>query len=251
LTPVALTIAGSDPSGGAGIQADLKTFHRFEVYGEAVITLLTVQNTREVSRVVCMNPDLVIDQIRAVLDDIPPGAAKFGALGDERIVTALAQEMARWSFPVVIDPVMISKHGSALLGATGSRAVRELLVPRAFLLTPNIPEAKALTGESDPRRAAAALQQAGAKNVLVKGGHLPGDAVDVLLTADGRIEEFTAPRIVTVHTHGTGCTYSAAITALLAKGIDLIEAVRIGKEYVTNAIRTAPGLGHGAGPLNH
>lgn len=251
MVAVALTIAGSDPSGGAGIQADLKTFHRFEVYGEAVITLLTVQNTRTVSRVVCLEPQLVIDQIRAVVNDIPPAAAKFGALGDQRIVSALAAEMARWVFPVVIDPVMISKHGSPLLGESGSRAVRDLLVPRAFLLTPNIPEAIALTGESDPRRAAEALRHAGARNVLVKGGHLVGDAVDHLLTEDGRFHEFRTARIETPHTHGTGCTYSAAITALLAKNTDLVEAVGIAKEYVTNAIRTAPGLGHGAGPLNH
>jgi hydroxymethylpyrimidine/phosphomethylpyrimidine kinase len=251
LIPVALTIAGSDPSGGAGIQADLKTFHRFDVHGEAVITLLTVQNTRTVLRVVCMDPELVLEQIRAVIDDIPPQAAKFGALGDLTVVEALANEMDKWNFPVVIDPVMISKHGSPLLGDEAAEGVRTLLVPRAFLITPNIPEAKALTGESEPRRAATALRSAGARNVLVKGGHLTGDAVDVLLTASGEVHEFRAARIDTPHTHGTGCTYSAAITALLAKGTELVEAVGIAKKYVTEAIRTAPGLGHGAGPLRH
>src|SRR3954451_7471990 len=147
MRPVALTVAGSDPSGGAGIQADLKTFHRFGIYGEAVITLLTVQNTRRVSRVVTMDPDLVIEQIRAVVEDIPPAAAKLGALGDPGIVEAVAREAEAWAFPLVVDPVMISKHGSSLLGESGSRAIRELLVRRAFLITPNIPEAEELTGE--------------------------------------------------------------------------------------------------------
>jgi hydroxymethylpyrimidine kinase/phosphomethylpyrimidine kinase len=146
---------------------------------------------------------------------------------------------------------MISKHGSLLLGEAGSRAIRELLVPRAFLITPNIPEAEALTGEQEPRAAASRLRTAGARNVLVKGGHLPGDAVDLLLTEGGDFHEFPAARIDTPHTHGTGCTYSASITALLAQGVELVEAVGIAKKYVTEAIRTAPGLGHGSGPLNH
>jgi hydroxymethylpyrimidine/phosphomethylpyrimidine kinase len=251
LVSIALTIAGSDPSGGAGIQADLKTFHRFGVYGQAVVTLLTVQNTRRVSRVVVMDPDLVIEQIRAVLDDVPPAAAKLGALGNSEVVHAVARESETWTFPLVIDPVMISKHGSLLLGEAGSRAIRELLVPRAFLITPNIPEAEALTGEQEPRAAASRLRTAGARNVLVKGGHLPGDAVDLLLTEGGDFHEFQAARIETPHTHGTGCTYSAAITALLAQSVELVEAVGIAKKYVTEAIRTAPGLGHGSGPLNH
>jgi len=251
LVSIALTIAGSDPSGGAGIQADLKTFHRFGVYGQAVVTLLTVQNTRRVSRVVVMDPDLVIEQIRAVLDDVPPAAAKLGALGNSEVAHAVAREAETWTFPLVIDPVMISKHGSLLLGEAGSRAIRELLVPRAFLITPNIPEAEALTGEQEPRAAASRLRTAGARNVLVKGGHLPGDAVDLLLTEGGDFHEFPAARIDTPHTHGTGCTYSAAITALLAQGVELVEAVGIAKKYVTEAIRTAPGLGHGSGPLNH
>lgn len=251
MVSIALTIAGSDPSGGAGIQADLKTFHRFGVYGQAVVTLLTVQNTRRVSRVVVMDPDLVIEQIRAVLDDVPPAAAKLGALGNSEVVHAVARESETWTFPLVIDPVMISKHGSLLLGEAGSRAIRELLVPRAFLITPNLPEAETLTGEQEPHAAASRLRTAGARNVLVKGGHLPGDAVDLLLTEGGDFHEFPAARIDTPHTHGTGCTYSAAITALLAQGVELVEAVGIAKKYVTEAIRTAPGLGHGSGPLNH
>src|SRR4029077_14238502 len=144
--PVALTIAGSDPSGGAGIQADLKTFHQFGVYGEAVITLLTVQNTVRMSRVVVMPPTLVLEQLAAVLEDIPPGAAKIGALGSAEMVEAVARAAADFAFPLVVDPVMVSKHGLPLLPADAVGAIRELLLPRAALLTPNVPEAEALTG---------------------------------------------------------------------------------------------------------
>src|SRR4051794_35749969 len=146
MTPVALTIAGSDPSGGAGIQADLKTFHQFGIYGEAVITLLTVQNTKTVSRVECLDPALVIQQIEAVIDDIPPHAAKLGALGDRSIVEAIASIAERFTFPLVVDPVMISKHGAALMPEEARNAVLERIVPMAFLLTPNLHEAAALTG---------------------------------------------------------------------------------------------------------
>ncbi|MEJ7608820.1 MAG: bifunctional hydroxymethylpyrimidine kinase/phosphomethylpyrimidine kinase [Bryobacteraceae bacterium] len=251
----ALTIAGSDPSGGAGIQADLKTFHQFGVYGQAVITLLTVQNTQRVSRVEVMPADLVVEQIRAVLEDIVPEAAKVGALGEAAVVAAVASIASECQFPLVVDPVMISKRGQSLM-AEDARAVlcRELL-PHVFLLTPNLHEAAAITGRrveslSDMRVAAEQLVALGATNVLIKGGHLTGPATDLLL-AGGEFYEFTSERVETQNTHGTGCTYSAAITAKLAAGTGLIEAVRIAKAYIARAIRTNPGLGKGAGPVNH
>jgi hydroxymethylpyrimidine/phosphomethylpyrimidine kinase len=251
--PVALTIAGSDPSGGAGIQADLKTFHQFGVYGEAVITLVTVQNTLRLDRVECLNPELVIAQLRAVIEDIPPRAAKTGALGNAAILRAVAHEPL--DFPLVVDPVMISKHGAQLIAADARQALIDELLPRAFLLTPNIPEAESITGIAIPgldemHRAAERLVAMGARNVLVKGGHLEGRAVDVLL-AGGRFHKLAAERIATPNTHGTGCTFSAAITAELAKGSALLHAVAHAKRYITEAIRTNPGLGAGAGPVNH
>jgi hydroxymethylpyrimidine/phosphomethylpyrimidine kinase len=255
LIPVALTIAGSDPSGGAGIQADLKTFHQFGVYGEAAITLLTVQNTRSVDRVEVMPAQLVIDQIRAVVSDIPPAAAKTGALGSASIIEAIASEMGGFAFPLVVDPVMISKHGAPLMSERARNLMRNRLVPQAALITPNLHEAEALTGmrvssRASMRDAAARLVGLGAKAALVKGGHLEGDAVDVLYT--GReFHEFPAPRLDTPHTHGTGCTYSAAITAELAKGAGIVDAVVVAKRFITEAIRTNPGLGGGNGPVNH
>ncbi len=252
---VALTIAGSDPSGGAGIQADLKTFHQLGVYGEAVITLITVQNTCGVSRVECLDPELVRAQIQAVLEDIPPAAAKTGALGNEAIVSAVARAAASFSFRLVVDPVMISKHGAPLMSEDARATLARELVPRAFLLTPNLHEAAALTDFAigtveEMRRAAVRLHEMGATAVLVKGGHLEGDAVDVLL-ANGEWSEFPAPRFQTRHTHGTGCTYSAAITAHLAMGRDVKEAVSLAKRFITEAIRTNPGLGLWSGPVNH
>jgi hydroxymethylpyrimidine/phosphomethylpyrimidine kinase len=255
LTRAALTIAGSDPSGGAGIQADLKTFHQHGVYGEAVITLLTVQNTRSVSRVQIMDADLVVQQIRAVFDDIPPHAIKTGALGNEAIMRAVAQETKSFEAPLVVDPVMMSKHGTPLMASDERNLARDLLVPAASLITPNLYEAAELTGLQvstidEMKRAAERLCFMGAKAALVKGGHLAGAAVDVLFS-DGRFHEFTSERIDTIHTHGTGCTYSAAITAELAKGLELVDAVARAKAYITRAIATNPGLGHGPGPVNH
>jgi hydroxymethylpyrimidine/phosphomethylpyrimidine kinase len=253
--PVALTIAGSDPSGGAGIQADLKTFHQFGVYGEAVLTLLTVQNSIRVDRVECLPPELVVAQLRAVLQDIPPQAAKTGALGSASMVHALAEQARDFAFPLVVDPVMISKHGLPLVAEEAVSGLRDELLPRAFLVTPNVPEAEALTGIEirgieDMHKAARRIQEFGARAVLVKGGHLEGDAVDVLWDGSER-HTYSAPRVATPHTHGTGCTYSAAITAGLARGDDLITAVERAKRFIDAAIRTNPGLGHGCGPVNH
>jgi len=253
--PVALTIAGSDPSGGAGVQADLKTFHQFGVYGEAVIALITVQNTRGVERVECLAPDLVADQIRAVIADIPPDAAKTGALGNRAIIEAVAALAGDFSFPLVLDPVMVSKHGAPLLAADGIEAIKTFLLPNVFLLTPNLEEASLLAGAevhdvAAMRQAAQKLASMGPQAVLLKGGHLEGDPTDILFYR-GEWTEFTTPRIETRHTHGTGCTLSAAITASLASGHDLQEAIRRAKRYVTEAIRNNPGLGSGSGPLNH
>ncbi|MCU0228226.1 MAG: bifunctional hydroxymethylpyrimidine kinase/phosphomethylpyrimidine kinase [Bryobacterales bacterium] len=253
--PIALTIAGSDPSGGAGIQADLKTFHQFGVYGEAAITLLTVQNTREVSRVQVMSPGLVADQIQAVLRDLPPAAAKTGALGSAEMIRTVAAQAQGFRFPFVVDPVMISKHGAPLLPEDAVEALRLQLLPHCFLVTPNLHEAAALTGleirsQEAMREAARAIADMGAKAVLVKGGHLEGDALDLLLW-DGAFMEFTSARVDTPHTHGTGCTYSAAITACLCRGMALPEAVAHAKRFIAEAIRTNPGFGAGNGPVNH
>ncbi len=255
MPPVALTIAGSDPSGGAGIQADLKTFHQFGVYGEAVITLLTVQNTLRVDRIECISSDLVAEQVAAVIEDIPPTAVKTGALGNADIVKVVAGLAAAFSFPLVVDPVMISKHGTQLMAADAIEALVRDLIPRAYLVTPNIPEAVALTGIEirdgrSVREAARRIASMGPCAVLLKGGHMPGCATD-LLWHRGECLEFTAGRVDTVHTHGTGCTYSAAITAELARGTALDEAVRRAKAFITEAIRTNPGLGRGSGPVNH
>jgi hydroxymethylpyrimidine/phosphomethylpyrimidine kinase len=251
----ALTIAGSDPSGGAGIQADLKTFHQLGVYGEAVITLLTVQNTVAVRRVEVMPVDLVLEEIEAVLEDIPPGAAKTGALGSVELIEAIGAAAARWTFPLVVDPVMISKHGARLAGVETPEAFRRFLIPRAALLMPNLPEAEALCGFAvssieDMEGAAKALLDLGAQAVLIKGGHMEGDPVDLYVDRD-RQEKYPALRIDTPNTHGTGCTFSAAVTAGLARGLGMLEAIREAKLFVTQAIRTNPGLGHGSGPLNH
>ena len=253
--PVALTIAGSDPSGGAGIQADLKTFHQFGAYGEAVVTLITVQNSMRVSRVEVMPAWLVREQIAAVIEDIPPAAAKTGALGATEVVEEVARAAADFAFPLVVDPVMVSTHGLALLPQEGVRAIRERLLPWAALAMPNVPEAEALTGIKirnldDVRSAARMIHAMGARAVLIKGGHLESDSTDVLF--DGaEYREFPAPRLATRHTHGTGCTYSAAITAGLAAGLALGESVARAKRFIHEAIRSNPGLGHGRGPVNH
>ncbi len=257
MKPVALTIAGSDPSGGAGLQADLKTFHQFGVYGMSVVTLLTIQNTTEVTSVDPLDPDYVVRQLEAVTSDIPPQAAKTGALGSAEIVAAVARWAAGKTCPLVVDPVMISKHGQALMAAEARRALMQELLLQAALVTPNLPEAAALTGREvasldDMRQAARRIADLGPRAVLIKGGHLDASqqAVD-LLYADGAEELFATQRYDTRHTHGTGCTYSAAITAELAKGTDLCGAVREAKRYISEAIATAPGLGRGSGPVNH
>ncbi len=254
MTPVALTIAGSDPSGGAGMQADLKTLHQHGVYGMSVIKLLTVQNTRSVSSVHHLDPAFVIAQLDAVLSDILPQAAKTGALGSAAIINALAERASEFGFPLVVDPVMISKHGAALLDEDAVESLKRKLLPHAFCVTPNLPEAAALTGieltdRATMEQAARAIAELGPKHVLIKGGHAAGPALD-LLWSGGKVHEFAAERIISTNTHGTGCVLSAAITARLARGDSLIDAVQGAKQFVTAAIRTAPRLGAGVGPTN-
>jgi len=256
MTSVALTIAGSDPSGGAGVQADLKTFHQHGVYGTSVLTLLTVQNTCSVRRVEVLDPGLVREQIDAVLDDVPPGAAKTGALGTAAVVRAVAEAAQHFEFPLVVDPVMISKHGAALLDESARMALKEELIPRATLLTPNAPEASWLAGidvvdRHSARDAAHAIADLGAWAVLVKGGHILGDQALDLLCVQGQIIELSARRIDTRHTHGVGCTYSAAIAARLALSEPLLSAVSDAKGWLTEAMLDPPRVGRGIGPVNH
>lgn len=254
--PIALTIAGSDPSGGAGLQADLKTFHRFGVYGMSVVSVLTVQNTLGVQEVVPLEPGLVVRQLKALLHDPGAQALKTGALGSAAIIEAIAPVLAQAARPLVVDPVLISKGGQELLPPAALEALQVHLLPLATLLTPNLPEAQALLGQpirdlSDSREAARLLAERGPKAVLLKGGHFEAEeATDVLW--DGQaLHLLREPRIPSKHTHGTGCTLAAAITALLARGVPLLEAVARAKRFVARAIASAPGIGQGIGPLNH
>jgi hydroxymethylpyrimidine/phosphomethylpyrimidine kinase len=256
MVPIALTIAGSDPSGGAGIQADLKTFHQLGVYGTSAITLITIQNTTRVSFVQTLDPELVAGQIDAIVEDLPPLAAKTGALGTSAIIEAVASRWCRLNRPLVVDPVMISKHGAPLIDATARAALRELLIPQAALVTPNLHEAAELAGFSvkNPEQmkdAALTIARFGPAGVLIKGGHLAGEETVDILYYGGVFTEFRATRIQTRHTHGTGCTYSAAITAFMARGLSLPDAVASAKSFIDEAIRTNPGLGAGCGPVNH
>ncbi len=258
--PIALTIAGSDSSGGAGIQADLKTFSAFGVYGASVLTALTAQNTRGVQGVEPVRPQFVEAQIASVLDDLDVRAIKTGMLANSAIVSAVAAALARVpDIPVVVDPVMVATSGDRLLTPDAIAAYKAELFPRATLVTPNLPEAAALLGvgiagsEDDAIGQARAIAAFGSRAVLVKGGHGHGaTAVDILISGGG-VARLTAPRIDTLHTHGTGCTLSAAIAALLARGEDLEPAVRRAKAYVSAAIAAGRllGVGHGSGPVDH
>ena len=252
-----LIIAGSDSGGGAGLQADIKAVTMLGAYAATAVTAITVQNTLGVTAVHPIPLDIIEAQGRAVLDDIGADAIKTGMLGDVGTVDVAARLIdAGRGVPVVIDPVMIAKGGASLLDPRAVEAVRSELVPRATLLTPNAPEAEALTGlpatsTDDLRRAGDALLRMGARAVLMKGGHVPGDRlVDLLITADGE-SAFEAARIETRHTHGTGCTLASACAASLAQGLDLTAAVARAWDYVHRAIEAAPGLGKGHGPLDH
>lgn len=236
MTPKALTIAGSDPSGGAGIQADLNTFARLGVHGMSVIAALTAQSMKRVSGVMPIPPDFVAQQLDAILSDTPPDAVKTGMLGNARIVEVVAAKVREYGLAkLVVDPVMISTSGTRLLDADAIDILRKTLLPLSLVVTPNIDEAKTLSGTGDMYEAARRIHGMGARQVLIKGGHLEGDAVDVLF--DGKeFSRFTAKRIPTRESHGTGCVLSAAITAHLAMGKPVIEAVRLGKEFVTELL---------------
>ena len=259
-TPIALTIAGSDSSGGAGIQADLKTFSAFGVYGASAITALTAQNTRGVSAVEPVAASFVVAQIEAVLADLDVGAVKTGMLANAAIVEAVAHCLRRAPrLPLVVDPVMVATSGDSLLAPDAVDAVKRELIPLATLITPNLPEAARLLGTSEAASDAEAAAQAkalrflGCDAVLLKGGHAGGEtAVDHLCDGAG-IERFVRPRIDTPHTHGTGCTLSAAIAALLAQGVGLKEAVARAKAFVWQALEAgrAIGVGGGNGPVDH
>lgn len=252
---VALTIAGSDSGGGAGIQADLKTFAAHGVHGTSAITAVTAQNSVAVLDYVALDPAMVVAQIEAVATDMPVAAVKTGMLANRAIVEAVASAVLRLRLPnLVVDPVMVAKGGDRLLDPAAERAYLEHLFPRALLVTPNLMEAGALLGRAvtsleQMREAARELKARGPRAALVKGGHLKGDAVDVLCDEEGLLE-LPAPRIDTRNTHGTGCTYSAAIAARLALGAPLRQAVRDAKDYVTEAIRRSYAVGRGHGPLD-
>ena len=259
-TPIAVTIAGSDSGGGAGIQADLKTFSALGVYGASVIAALTAQNTRGVSAVLDVPPGFVTAQMDAVFADLAVGAVKIGMLGNAGVVEAVAAGLARHhQSRIVLDPVMVATSGDRLLTPDAVEALRTRLVPLALVVTPNLPEAAALldapqaTTEDEMVRQAERLLASGAKAVLMKGGHGQGaESADLLVTATATVR-FAAARIATKNTHGTGCTLAAAIAAGLAKGEDLAIAVRTAKDYVTAAIAAADrlGVGHGHGPVHH
>ena len=258
-TSIALTIAGSDSGGGAGIQADLKTFSALGVYGASVITAVTAQNTRAVTAVEAVSPALIRAQIEAVFADLPPQAVKTGMLGDSQTICTVADSLAAVALPyLVIDPVMVAKSGDKLLADAAIATLRERLIPLATLITPNLPEAGELLGRSvttrdDMPQAAADLLALGCHAVLLKGGHLAGDASDDLLLTTGGATWLSAARHPGKNTHGTGCTLSAAITAGLARGLALVDAVHAAKDYIGAAIAAADRLhiGSGHGPLHH
>jgi hydroxymethylpyrimidine/phosphomethylpyrimidine kinase len=259
-TPIALTIAGSDSSGGAGIQADLKTFAALGVYGASVVTALTAQNTQGVTGIHQVPADFVTAQIDAVFSDLAVGAVKIGMVADLAVIGAIAAGLAKWRPKhVVLDPVMVATSGDRLLKADAVEALRKKLVPLASLITPNLPEAAALLDEPIASAENAIADQGkrlfalGARAVLIKGGHGQGsESIDYLVTAGGTIA-LSAPRVKTKNTHGTGCSLSSAIAAGLAKGEDMETAVRKAKAWISDAIAAADrfSVGNGHGPIHH
>jgi hydroxymethylpyrimidine/phosphomethylpyrimidine kinase len=260
MTAIALTVAGSDSSGGAGIQADLKTFAALGVYGASAVTALTAQNTQGVSAIHDVPPSFIAAQFDAVFTDLQIGAVKIGMLSRTAAIEAVAAGLAKHrACNIVLDPVMVATSGSALLAPDAVDALRRRLIPHALVVTPNLPEAAALTGASLARNEREMEVQAreilglGARNVLIKGGHAEGEESADLLIGEGEVVRFSAQRVATRNTHGSGCTLSSAVAAGLAKGLPLVEAVREAKAYVTAAIAAADRLqvGHGPGPLDH
>ena len=260
--PVVLSIAGSDSSGGAGIQADVKTFASLGVYGATAITAITAQNTEGVHSQLAITPQMVYDQILAVVDDLHPTVVKVGMLANADIALAVAEALAKYSLPLILDPVIVSSTGHRLLSLDALDALKQRLLPMSMLITPNIPEIEVLTGRSissyhDKEQAALTLFGYGARAVLLKGGHEDGDQKsDILfINSQSGIESltFTSETITTRNTHGTGCTLSSAIAAFIAQGCDMVEAIREAKNYVTEAIRSGADveIGGGIGPVNH
>ena len=260
--PVVLTIAGSDSSGGAGIQADLKTFSALGVYGASAITAITAQNTQGVHSQLAIHPQMVYDQIIAVVDDLHPSFVKIGMLSNADIVVAVSEALGKYSLPVILDPVMVSSSGHRLLSVEAQEKVKKKLLPISMLLTPNIPEMKALTNMplstyEEKEKAARYLMNEGAKAILLKGGHEEGDVkADILFSqsVNGiQSSVFSSQTIETLNIHGTGCTLSSAITAFMARGLRMEEAVAEAKKYITEAICAGANvtIGHGFGPVNH
>jgi hydroxymethylpyrimidine/phosphomethylpyrimidine kinase len=254
--PIVLSLSGSDPSGGAGIEADLKTFHQHGVYGMAVPTLLTVQNTTGVRKVRTLEPDFFEDQVAFLLEDLFPSVIKIGAIGDRRMLQALIRILSQPRFDgvkIVVDTVLNSTSGSSLFDMRGLPDFMERLLPRAYLITPNVMEFDLLTGKATTEANAAGHLLAFGRDkpysILLKGGHFPGDPVDFLLHRQ-TVRNFPAPRIDTPHTHGTGCVLASALTANLALGYELGDAVVRARAFLREAILTNPGLGGGRGPLN-
>jgi hydroxymethylpyrimidine kinase/phosphomethylpyrimidine kinase len=251
-----LTIAGSDPSGGAGIQADLKTFTSLNVYGMSVVAALTAQNTRGVYDVMPVTADFVGAQLDAIMTDVVPDAVKTGMLAVGSLVEVVAQRLRKYGVTkLVVDPVLVSSSGTHLLDHPGEAALKRTLLPLALLVTPNLTEAGALTGmdvvdTASMEEAARRLHRMGARHVLVKGGHLNDDAAIDVFFDGSKIERLSSPRIFTNDTHGTGCVLSAAITAYLSRGLSVYDAAINAKEFVTEAIRTSLRLGKGSGPVN-
>lgn len=251
-----LTIAGSDSSGGAGVQADLKTFCAIGTYGMSVITAITAQNTEGVFDVQELSSKIIKGQIKAVCEDIPPKAIKIGMVSSPQIILDIVDSLKKYPCKhVIVDPVMISKSGYSLLKPEAKENLIKYLIPMAYIVTPNVPEAEEITGikietEEDMKKVGEKILELGPKYVLMKGGHLEGDAVDVLMGKD-LFEVYKSERIDKKNTHGTGCTISSAITSHLALGYDIKEAVRLSKEYITEAIKYSFDIGHGVGPVHH
>lgn len=251
-----LIIAGSDSSAGAGLQADLKTAQAFNVYAQTVVTAVTAQDTRGVHAIQIMPPELVRAQIDAALNDIGADAIKIGMLGSAAVAAAVADALKKNDLPLVLDPVLVSSSGTCLLDEAGVEILKSRLLPRATLVTPNLPESQALTGilprtDEEYRRAADYFLALGCAHVLFKDGHGEGQTVRDVLVEGAALTPFVASRQDTRHTHGTGCTLATAIACGLAEGTALAPAVLRAQNYLQQAIRNAPGLGGGAGPLNH
>lgn len=260
--PVVLSIAGSDSSGGAGIQADLKTFSALGVYGATAITAITAQNTQGVNAQLAIDPQMVYDQIVAVMEDLHPSFAKVGMLSNVEVVNAVAEALSKYSIPLILDPVIVSSTGHRLLSLDAQEVVKQRLFPISMLVTPNIPEMEALTNHpvdtyEHKVEASKILFDYGAKAVLLKGGHEESEQMsDILfINSQSGVEAtiFTSETISTRNTHGTGCTLSSAITAFMARGCGMVEAIAEAKSFITEAIRCGADIeiGHGIGPVNH